>query len=160
MSKSQIALLTFLFWFFFPGSGRGILNYFSSFIPWINLNMDTVSMALFATIATLVIACPCALGLATPTALMVGMGKGAVNGILIRNGEAIQTSKQIDTVVFDKTGTITVGKPVVVEYSTNIDQKRFWEITGSVEKLSEHPLARAVTERADREEINYMKKYI
>jgi Cu+-exporting ATPase len=144
-----ITLCTFLFWLLFPEVGAGILLYFKGVIPWLNLNLSTISMALFAAIATLVIACPCALGLATPTALMVGMGKGATNGILIRNGEAIQTAKQLDTIVFDKTGTLTIGKPVVVEYTTTLDDKEFWNYSGSVEKLSEHPLARAVVLKAE-----------
>ena len=149
-----ISLATFLFWFFFSREGQSILSIFASFIPWINTEMSVVSMALFA---SLVIACPCALGLATPTALMVGMGKGATSGILIRNGEAIQTSKSIDTVVFDKTGTITEGKPSVVDYKTSIDEKGFWQIAGSIEKLSEHPLARAVVKKANIIKVKFLK---
>jgi len=76
---------------------------------------DRITMAIFASIATLVIACPCALGLATPTALMVGMGKAALNGVLIRKGEAIQRMKEVTTVIFDKTGTITEGRPIVTD---------------------------------------------
>ena len=109
-------------------------------------------MALFASIATLVIACPCALGLATPTALMVGMGKGATNGILIRNGEAIQTAQKIDTVVFDKTGTITVGKPTVVAYKA-IEEESFLQKIASVETLSEHPLANAIVNAVNPSQI-------
>ncbi|MBN1523450.1 MAG: copper-translocating P-type ATPase [Spirochaetales bacterium] len=144
-----IAAATFLFWMIFPEAGRSILSSFSAYIPWINLDRNLVSMALFASIATLVIACPCALGLATPTALMVGMGKGATNGILIRNGEAIQAAQKIDTVVFDKTGTITVGKPSVTSVSANIKENEFLKIVASVENLSEHPLARAVVQKAE-----------
>ena len=142
----SITALTFLFWILFPETGRLILNAFAGSIPWINTGRGLVSMALFASIATLVIACPCALGLATPTALMVGMGKGAVNGILIRNGEAIQTAQKIDIVVFDKTGTITKGRPTLADYKTNIDGKEFLAAVGSVETLSEHPLAGAIVE--------------
>ncbi len=151
-----IALGTFLFWFIFPETGKAILNQFASFIPWINLDRSFLSMALFASIATLVIACPCALGLATPTALMVGMGKGALNGILIRNGEAIQTAKALDTVIFDKTGTITIGKPTVVAYKANHNDT-FLQKIGSVETLSEHPLAGAVVKTVKEKGINLIK---
>ena len=142
-----VSFLTLLFWLIFPDTGKALLDSFS-FIPWINPERNLVSMALFASIATLVIACPCALGLATPTALMVGMGKGAGNGILIRNGEAIQTAQQIDTVVFDKTGTITEGKPTVTAINSLISESEFLKYLGSVENLSEHPLARAIAEKA------------
>jgi Cu+-exporting ATPase len=148
-----IAAGTFLFWLFFPDAGRVVLNRFGEFLPWLNLQRSLVSMALFASIAILVIACPCALGLATPTALMVGMGKGAANGILIRNGEAIQTAQKIDTVIFDKTGTITLGKPEVTDFKTKIDETEFLALLGSVEKLSEHPLARAITEKVESRNI-------
>lgn len=108
---------------------------------------NDVSAALSAAIATLVIACPCALGLATPTALMVGMGHGAERGVLIRNGEAIQTARDLDTVVFDKTGTLTVGRPEVQErhgqHTAEIDGAAD-ALTHAVESLSEHPLARAL----------------
>ncbi|MEJ2664719.1 MAG: copper-translocating P-type ATPase, partial [Spirochaetia bacterium] len=140
-----IFLCTLLFWLFFPGIGQRILSVFAPVIPWINLNTGIVSSALFAAIATLVIACPCALGLATPTALMVGMGKGATNGILIHNGEAIQTAQKVETVVFDKTGTITIGKPRVIEYRSSLDKQEFISLAGSLENLSGHPLANAVT---------------
>lgn len=151
-----VAFGTFLFWFIFPETGKIILNTFSSYIPWINLERSHISMALFASIATLVIACPCALGLATPTALMVGMGKGATNGILIRNGEAIQTAQKIDTVVFDKTGTITVGKPTVVAYKA-IKEESFLQKIGSVETLSEHPLANAIVNTVNIKGIKTVK---
>ncbi len=143
-----ISLGTFAFWIIFPEAGRAVLNQFASFIPWINLDRGFISMALFASIATLVIACPCALGLATPTALMVGMGKGAVNGILIRNGEAIQTAQKLDTVIFDKTGTITVGRPSVAAYRAN-EEEPFLRKIGSVETLSEHPLANSIVKMTE-----------
>lgn len=145
-----LAVATFAFWFFFPDFAAGIATYFSTIIPWINLDRGKISMALFASIATIVIACPCALGLATPTALMVGMGKGAVAGILIRNGEAIQTAQKIDTVVFDKTGTITAGRPTVRSIKTQDDdyEPEFLQILSSVEASSEHPLAKAITDHA------------
>lgn len=145
--------LTFLFWLLLPQAGITILEFFDSFIPWINPERGLLSSALFASIATLVIACPCALGLATPTALMVGMGKGASKGILIRNGEAIQTAKDIDIVVFDKTGTITKGRPELVAHKTNIDEREFLRLAGSVEAVSEHPVANAVTNAVKKKNI-------
>ena len=99
--------------------------------------------ALTIFIAVLVIACPCALGLATPTAIMVGTGKGAENGILIKSGEALETTHNIDTIIFDKTGTITQGKPVVTDVISN-NEAFFLEYAGSAERGSEHPLAEAV----------------
>lgn len=150
-----LAVLTFAFWFFFPDFAAGIAANFSSILPWINLDRGKISMALFASIATIVIACPCALGLATPTALMVGMGKGAMAGILIRNGEAIQTAQKIDTVVFDKTGTITEGKPGVrsVKVHDHDYETEFLQILSSVEASSEHPLAKAITDYAAEQNI-------
>lgn len=141
-----ISVLSFLFWFIFPDLGRDILSNFEDFIPWINLDRNRISMSLYVAIATLVIACPCALGLATPTALMVGMGLGATNGILIRNGEAIQTAQNIDTVVFDKTGTITKGKPSVVDYKSTLDKDEFFTLLASIEEKSEHPLAQSIVD--------------
>ncbi|WP_319477742.1 heavy metal translocating P-type ATPase [Marispirochaeta aestuarii] len=148
-----LSLGTFLFWFFLPETGSQILRTFQDLIPWINPDRGMLSAALFAAIATLVIACPCALGLATPTALMVGMGKGAANGVLIRNGEAIQTAQKIDTVVFDKTGTITVGKPGVRVIKSDLPEGEFLRLVASVENLSEHPLARAVVQAAEERKI-------
>lgn len=98
-------------------------------------------------VTVLVIACPCALGLATPTAVMVGIGKGAENGVLIKNAESLETVKKANAIVLDKTGTITVGKPEVseVDYiTTNFDKEKLNEIIYSIEKISEHPLAEAV----------------
>lgn len=146
-----ISLATFAFWLIFPDTGRVILSLFTPFLPWLNLNAGIISLALFAAIATIVIACSCALGLATPTALMVGMGKGATNGILIRNGEAIQTAQKIDTVVFDKTGTITSGKPRVIDFKTSSDSERFLTLAASLESLSEHLLAAAVVSYAEQQ---------
>jgi Cu+-exporting ATPase len=102
-------------------------------------------------VSVLVIACPCALGLATPTALMVGSGMGAENGILIRSGEAIQTLKDVKAVVFDKTGTITKGKPEVTDVvpADGYDQRTVLQLAGSVERGSEHPLGRAIVQRAE-----------
>jgi Cu+-exporting ATPase len=152
-----IALGTFLFWFLFPETGRSILSLFGNLFPWLKPDTGVISMALFAAIATLVIACPCALALATPTALMVGMGKGATKGILIRNGQAIQTAQKIDTVVFDKTGTITMGKPSVVAYKSLYDADSFLIIAGSLENLSEHPLAKAIVNFTEQQDNAFIK---
>ncbi|KKL66315.1 hypothetical protein LCGC14_2146220, partial [marine sediment metagenome] len=104
-----LSTAAFILWIFLPDVMKMGINAVQSFIPWVDPDLGFVTLALLALIATLIIACPCALGLATPTALMVGSGMGAENGVLIRRGEAIQTLKNIETVVFDKTGTITKG---------------------------------------------------
>ena len=108
----------------------------------------TFEFAMSTAIAVLVISCPCALGLATPVAIMVGTGKGAENGILIKSGDALEIAHQIDTVVLDKTGTITQGKPVVTDIicaaGKNADKTQLLQIAGSLEKGSEHPLAEAI----------------
>lgn len=108
----------------------------------------TFEFAMSTAIAVLVISCPCALGLATPVAIMVGTGKGAENGILIKSGDALETAHQIDTVVLDKTGTITQGKPVVTDIicaaGKSADKTLLLQIAGSLEKGSEHPLAEAI----------------
>lgn len=109
-----------------------------------------VEFALSIGIAVLVISCPCALGLATPVAIMVGTGQGAVNGILIKSAEALETAHTISTVVLDKTGTITEGKPKVTDIitATGITEQQLLEIAASIEKPSEHPLAEAIVEKA------------
>lgn len=108
----------------------------------------TFEFAMSTAIAVLVISCPCALGLATPVAIMVGTGKGAENGILIKSGDALETAHQIDTVVLDKTGTITQGKPIVTDIicaaGKSADKTQLLQIAGSLEKGSEHPLAEAI----------------
>ena len=114
---------------------------------------SSLNKAIAASVSVLVIACPCALGLATPTALMVGSGMGARRGILIRKGEAMQTIKKVKFVLFDKTGTITKGKPEVTNIKANVKENYLLEIAASLEHLSEHPIARAITEKAK------MKKY-
>ena len=112
------------------------------------ISSATFEFAMSTAIAVLVISCPCALGLATPVAIMVGTGKGAENGILIKSGDALETAHQIDTVVLDKTGTITQGKPVVTDIicaaGKNADKTQLLQIAGSLEKGSEHPLAEAI----------------
>lgn len=122
-------------------------------IFWI-LNGQSFEFAFSTGIAVLVISCPCALGLATPVAIMVGTGKGAQNGILIKSAESLELLHQVDTIVFDKTGTITVGKPKVVDIvSLNFEEKELLKIAASLENKSEHPLSEAIIERAKQENI-------
>ena len=151
-----LSIAVFLLWFFFPEAGKNLITWGAKFIPWINPGLNRVSMAIFASIATLVIACPCALGLATPTALMVSGGLGAKNGILIRNGEAIETMKEVDTIVFDKTGTLTIGKPTVTDIFDILKDKSGLSILASLENYSEHPIAKAIVEKAKNEKTELM----
>lgn len=118
-----------------------------------------ISRALGVAIAVLVIACPCALGLATPTALMVGSGMGAKRGILIRKGEAIQTMKEVKIIVFDKTGTITKGKPEVVAIYSKVKENYLVEIAASLERLSEHPIAKAIVNKAGLKKYKQVKNF-
>ncbi|GMQ61608.1 heavy metal translocating P-type ATPase [Vallitalea maricola] len=112
-------------------------------------------------ISVLVIACPCALGLATPTAIMVGTGKGADEGVLIKSGVALETAHKIDVVVFDKTGTITEGKPVVTDMITkDYDEKEILRLIASAEKGSEHPLGEAIVHKADLDNIELVKDIV
>ncbi|MFL0163913.1 heavy metal translocating P-type ATPase [Candidatus Clostridium helianthi] len=118
-------------------------------IGWL-ISGETTIFSLTIFIAVLVIACPCALGLATPTAIMVGTGKGAENGVLIKGGEALETTHSIKTIVFDKTGTITEGKPVVTDIITNgILEDEILILAASSEKGSEHPLGEAIVKEAN-----------
>jgi len=126
-----IALITFIVWFTIGGD-------------------DAFTKALINFVAVLIIACPCAMGLATPTALIVGIGKGAENGILIKDGEHLELAHKISTVLFDKTGTITEGKPFVSKVVANgYDENELIKLVASIEKRSEHPLAEAI--------VNYAK---
>ncbi|WP_101552253.1 heavy metal translocating P-type ATPase [Anaerotruncus massiliensis (ex Togo et al. 2019)] len=124
-------------------------------VTWLLLG-HTVEFALSIGIAVLVISCPCALGLATPVAIMVGTGKGAENGILIKSAEALETAHTIDTVVLDKTGTITEGKPRVTDIRTadGLSETELLTIAASVEKPSEHPLSTAIVEEAARRNLS------
>ena len=124
-----------------------------SFIAWFIFTKD-ISRAIGVGISVLVIACPCSLGLAVPISLMVGSGMGAKRGILIRKGEAIQTMKEVKIIAFDKTGTITQGKPIVTDIHSIVKESHLLEIAGSIEKLSEHPIARAIVDKAN------LKKYL
>lgn len=133
-----IAIISGLLWFI----GTGDLEF---------------SLTIF--ISVLVIACPCALGLATPVAIMIGTGKGAENGILIKSGEALEEAHKITTIVFDKTGTITEGKPQVTDILTvaKIDKKKLLQMVASAEKGSEHPLGQAIVNYAEAKKIKFLK---
>lgn len=131
-----LAGLTFVVWYFFLGAG--------------------LSFALMAFISVIVIACPCALGLATPTAIMVGTGKGAEYGVLIKGGEPLEEACKVKIIVFDKTGTLTKGRPEVTDVvGVNLsDEKEIISLISSLEKLSEHPLAEAIIKYAEQEKIS------
>ena len=150
-----LTVLTFASFNIFPDFHRSIIVWGSAFLPWLNPDLPMLTMSFVTATAVLVIACPCALGLGTPTALMVGSGIGAEKGILIRNGEAVQTIKEIKCIAFDKTGTITLGKPDVTGIKTapDITENDLLLYAASVENASEHPIARAVVEKALGENI-------
>lgn len=150
-----IALFTALAWFVFAPALKPVLIWANTFLPWVNSELSPLSLALFAGIAVLVIACPCALGLATPTALMVATGIAARRGIIFRSGEAIQTLKDVRAMVFDKTGTITKGKPEVTEIVPlpDIDTRQLLAYAAALEQGSEHPLALAVLQEAKKRQI-------
>ncbi len=133
-----IAFLTFLSW------------YLALSLGWYQVNAGAFIFALTAFIAVLVIACPCALGLATPTAIMVGTGKGAQNGILFKSAEALELACRVKTVVFDKTGTLTQGQPVLTDVSpvAGISETQLLSLAAAVEKGSEHPLGLAIVQAA------------
>ncbi len=157
-----LTALTFISFNVFPEFHREILVWGAEFLPWVNPDLTPLTLAFVTATAVLVIACPCALGLGTPTALMVGSGIGAEKGILIRNGEAVQTLKDVAVVAFDKTGTITAGKPAVTDITVIEDagasaqgngngfnpERRVLQYAASIENASEHPLAQAVVESA------------
>ncbi|ABB24092.1 Copper-translocating P-type ATPase [Pelodictyon luteolum DSM 273] len=140
------ALLTLLLWLFIGSLTMG----FAAALP----------LAINSFIGILVIACPCALGLATPTAIIVGVGRGAENGILVRNAEALEKLAAADTVVFDKTGTLTSGRPVVtdiVALNAEPERSHILQLAASVEALSEHPLARAIVEAAEQQQLQLLE---
>lgn len=121
-----IAIFTFIYWFFFETN--------------FDLNVSIINM-----VSVLVIACPCALGLATPTSIMVATGKGAENGILFKSGESLEVLSKVTAIAFDKTGTVTFGKPVVTEINPkSVEKEYFLRIAASLEKYSEHPIAQAI----------------
>jgi len=130
-----IAIITFIGWNMFGGD-------------------NSLSIGLISFVAVLIIACPCALGLATPTAIMVGTGLGARNGILIKNGESLEIAHKVTTVVLDKTGTVTEGCPVVTDIITNsVDENYLLSIVNSIEKRSQHPIAEAIVNYAQSKNI-------
>lgn len=134
-----IALLSFIIWFFVG---------------------QNLTFAILSLVGVLVIACPCALGLATPTAITVGVGRGAENGILIKNAESLEKLSKIDVVIMDKTGTLTKGEPKItdiISLDKNFNQEKLLKYTASVEKLSEHPLAQTIVEEAKDKKIKLMK---
>ncbi|MDJ0742978.1 MAG: heavy metal translocating P-type ATPase [Xenococcaceae cyanobacterium MO_167.B27] len=128
-----------------------------TFIIWFNV-MGNVTLAMITTVGVLIIACPCALGLATPTSIMVGTGKGAENGVLIKGADSLELAHKLNTIVCDKTGTITQGQPSVTNYITvkgtaNNNEIELLEMTAAIEKNSEHPLAEAVVNYAQSQGI-------
>ena len=129
-----------------------------SALAWYVLAGESLSFSLSIFIAVLVIACPCALGLATPTAIMVGTGKGAENGILIKSGQALEAAYQLDTIVLDKTGTITVGKPSLTDLLPlgAFNRSDLLQLIASAEQHSEHPLAQAILEAAEEEGLDLL----
>ena len=128
-----------------------------SAVVWMILGAS-FEFALTIAVSVLVVSCPCALGLATPTAIMVGTGRGATNGILIKSAEALETAHSIQTVVMDKTGTITQGKPMVTDIvcEPKVSEARLLQVAASLEKLSEHPLGHAIVEEAENHQIAYL----
>jgi len=151
-----VSLASFAMWLLFGESLRPVLVWGAGFLPWVNPDMSPLMVGVLSGVAVLVIACPCALGLATPTALMVGSGMGAERGVLIRSGEAIQTLKDIRVVVLDKTGTITRGKPALTDVFAllGFDEEMVLRAAASVEAGSEHPLAQAIVTGARERGLN------
>jgi Cu+-exporting ATPase len=128
-------------------------------LAWYLIGKESAVFSLTIFISVLVIACPCALGLATPTAIMVGTGKGAEHGVLIKSGTALETAHRIDTIVFDKTGTITEGKPKVTDIvaSEIITENELLRLAASAEKGSEHPLGEAIVKEAEEKGVDFIK---
>ncbi|PLV59058.1 cation-translocating P-type ATPase [Thermotoga sp. KOL6] len=138
-----LAIASAFVWYFNYESFLPFVEKARSIFPWIIQTSDPLTFSIFVFVATIVIACPCALGLATPMALVTGTGLAAKKGLLIRNAEAIQTSKDIGVVLSDKTGTLTEGRPKVVDHNLSDD---LIKIVASIEKNSNHPLAKAISE--------------
>lgn len=128
----------------------------ATFVIWFNV-MGNITLALITTVGVLIIACPCALGLATPTSIMVGTGKGAENGILIKGAESLELAHKIRTIVLDKTGTLTQGKPTVTDFAPTIavgQELNLLRLVAAVERNSEHPLAEAIVQYARSQEVD------
>ena len=135
----------------------------ATFVLWFTI-MGNISLALITTVGVLIIACPCALGLATPTSVMVGTGKGAENGILIKGAESLELAHKLQTIVLDKTGTITQGKPTVTDYQavkgvSHGAELKLLRLVAAVERNSEHPLAEAVVRYAQSQNIDIPESY-
>jgi P-type Cu+ transporter len=129
----------------------------ATFILWYNV-MGNITLALMTTVGVLIIACPCALGLATPTSILVGTGKGAENGILIKGADSLELAHRIQTIILDKTGTLTQGKPTVTDFVSvggmdTHDELKLLQLAASVERNSEHPLAEAIVQYAKSQEV-------
>lgn len=136
-----ISVLTFLFWYFFGGENRAIF-------------------ALVNALAVLIVACPCALGLATPMSVMVGIGKGARNGILIKNAEALENLEKVNVIITDKTGTLTEGKPSLTQiFTENFDENEALQLAASLNKNSEHPLSQTVLNQAEGLDLKDIKNF-
>lgn len=150
-----LAVATWAAWMLSPDFFGDVAIWSSSFIPWVNPAMGSTALAFYAAIAVLVIACPCALGLATPTALMVGTGLGAENGILIRHGKAVELLREMDTIVLDKTGTITRGEPSLTGLiaAEDIDGSDLLRMAATAEQGSEHPVGQAIVEYAKEQKL-------
>lgn len=146
----MISLASFVIWLIFAESLRPILYWGAEFLPWVNPELSPLMLGTLSAISVLVIACPCALGLATPTAIMVGSGLGAESGVLIRSGEAIQSLKDIKAVVLDKTGTITRGEPALTDViaTAGFNESDVLRFAASVEAGSEHPLGQSIVNGA------------
>ncbi|KXT68542.1 heavy metal translocating P-type ATPase [Streptococcus cristatus] len=155
-SKAPIAALADKISLYFVPIVLGLATL--SALAWYFLAGESLSFSLSIFIAVLVIACPCALGLATPTAIMVGTGKGAENGILIKSGQALEAAYQLDTIVLDKTGTITVGKPSLTDLLPlgAFNRSDLLRLIASAEQHSEHPLAQAILEAAEEEVLDLL----
>lgn len=141
-----LATVSAILWYFQFENFQPFLDGAREFLPWVVNTTDPLSAAVFVFVATVVIACPCALGLATPMALVTGTGLAARKGLIIRNAEAIQTSKDVKVVLMDKTGTITEGQPKVVSHNLSRDE---YVIVAAIEARSNHPLAKAIAGSVD-----------
>jgi len=139
----MLAVISSVLWAFNMDKWAGFLDMARQILPWVTRVDDPLSFGVFVFVTTIVIACPCALGLATPMALVTGTSKAMRHGLVIRNGEAIQTTKDIGIVMFDKTGTLTLGSPKVVDHNLADEAAN---IAGALESLSNHPLGKAISE--------------
>jgi len=139
----MLAVISSVLWAFNMDKWAGFLDMARQILPWVIKVDDPLSFGVFVFVTTIVIACPCALGLATPMALVTGTSKAMRHGLVIRNGEAIQTTKDIGIVMFDKTGTLTLGSPKVVDHNLADEAAN---IAGALESLSNHPLGKAISE--------------